>query len=159
MANLALDLTGARDDVFVAQLDVGEQRRRVREAAWDLAAAQTASRDEVCRAVAVLTRDDHAARNGVIAVNNDTGRAVNSVAYVVGDLAGLGRLAHEVRVAPEDRRRLLDALARGRLELKRIRAVLNDSAAVVEQLRARVHEVARQAERLCGALAPDKNPR
>jgi hypothetical protein len=147
LANLRWDVAGVDDDLLVARLAVGEQRRRVRQTLADLRMVRTAPAPMAGRVVGYVANDADHAEAGLRQVEKSVTRVNVGLTYVARDLA---RLERELDARPPHgaARRAAAGLAFGRREIRRIRAA--STACVVEatRLRDQIARYAREAGRI-----------
>jgi hypothetical protein len=134
--NLGWDIQQVASDVFVARLDVGEQRRRLRQTLADLALVPPTGAKARCAAADAVTEDAGHAADGVAAVTHDDDRVQADLAYVARDLAvlegsrGSSTAGHAERVelarAAALGHQAVQALTRGTADLLREAVRLRD---------------------------------
>jgi hypothetical protein len=141
--NLRWDIAVVDDDLLVAHLAVGEQRRRVSQTRRDLALARTASAGMLDYRLRLISRDASHADDGLREVKRDVARIERSLAYVARDLARLER-----EPSAHSGAKVTAALAYGRRELGRLAAAAAACVAEATRLRDQIHGYARQAAAL-----------
>lgn len=149
--NLGWDVAQVESDLFVARLDVGEQRRRVRQTLADLLLARAAPASTRCAAVHTASQDAGHAADGVTAVRNDDGRVQVDLAYVARDVAALGRDLQRSSIDRAARAPFAKSATRGRQE---IRTLESQGAASLEEaihLRDVIDRLVPQANAICAA--------
>lgn len=150
IATLRWDLQGVGDDLLVTRLDLGEQRRRVRQAEADLQAARADAHRAICAAeAAVVVRDAHGAANGVTAIANDSSRADVSLSYVARDLDQIARGQRTARLSAHDASQLRRATSGTVASIARINRFLATAAATVRRLEQAVETRGHAALHVC----------
>ena len=148
--NLGWDIQQVASDVFVARLDVGEQRRRVRQTLADLTLAPPAGTKARCAAADAVNEDAHHAADGVAAVKHDDDRVQADLAYVARDLAVLERSRGSL-AGHAEHVRLARAAALGH---RAVRTLTGEAASLVREagrLRELIDRDARRARASCAA--------
>jgi hypothetical protein len=143
VTSLVWDIGGVGDDLFVARVDLGEQRRRVHQAVADLSAAAD------CRSASQIASDARHAADGVVAVRNDVGRAQVSLSYVSRDLRSIARDLGRTPRGTRDADRLARALALGQGAVSRANSTIAASLAEATDLRRRVDTLQLRAKASC----------
>jgi hypothetical protein len=146
--NLGWDIELVQSDLFVAQLDVGEQRRRVRQARADLLLNGTATQTR-CVSAAAVSKDAGHAADGVTAVKNDGARVEVDLAYVARDLTSLDRDLSQSSIGKAERERLAKSTAVGRRKVRILEERRADSLRKAIQLLGVIDRYAKQARAAC----------
>ncbi len=152
IANLGWDLSGVRDDLLVARVDAAGQRSRLRLTFDDLRLVRRSPADRLCDATADVTSDARDARDGVVAVRNDTARAERSLQIVDVDLTSLERQSKAPRLPRRSARLATEARARALLVSSRYRAEIASLTKEAEQLQKRITDLAHRAVALCARV-------
>jgi hypothetical protein len=149
--NLGWDIQQVASDVFVARLDVGEQRRRVRQTLADLTLAPPAGAKARCAVADAVNEDARHAADGVDAVKHDDDRVQADLAYVARDLAVLERSRGSLATGHGERVQLARAAALGH---QAVRTLTGETASLVREagrLRELIDRDARGARASCAA--------
>ena len=151
--NLGWDIRQVESDVFVARLDVGEQRRRVRQTLADLPRVPPTGAKARCAAADAVSEDAGHAADGVAAVMHDDDRVQADLAYVARDLAALQGSRGSSTVGHAERVQLARAAAVGH---QAVQALTRETADLLREavgLREVIDRDARRARAGCATAS------
>jgi hypothetical protein len=149
--NLGWDIQQVESDVFVARLDVGEQRRRVRQTLADLALVPRTGAKARCAAADAVTEDAGHAADGVAAVTHDDDRVQADLAYVARDLAALEGSRGSSTAGQAERLQLARASALGHQAVEALTRETENLLREAVRLRDAIDRDARRARASCAA--------
>ena len=149
--NLGWDVAQAESDLIVVRLDIGEQKRRVRQALADLLLTRAAPARARCSTARAASKDAGHAADGLTAVRNDDGRVEVDLAYISRDLASLGRDLRRSSIDQNERQQFARFAAHGRREVRTLENQGTASLKEVTHLRDVIDRFVQQANAACAS--------
>ena len=151
--NLGWDIQQVASAVFVARLDVGEQRRRLHQTLADLALVPPTGAKARCAAADAVTEDAGHAADGVAAVRHDDDRIQADLAYVARDLAALEESRGSSTAGHAERVQLARATALGHQAVQALTRETADLLREAVRLRETIDRDARRVRAGCAAAS------
>ena len=158
VSNLGWDLHVASDDLLIAHLDLQAQRRRRMLAGDDLEIVRQSPTALVCTAAADVSGDVRGARDGVVALRNDTARVDGSLKVVGVDLLRLHEQLRTPGLSAATTNQLNDARTRAGRAMRRYSATAHRLAASAYRLLEQSASLGGSATRRCAQATKSPGP-